>query len=220
MQEITGQGRTILFVSHNMKAITEICSRTILLSGGRVERDGATREVMRSYTGVGRHDSSEAAWVFEKAPGNDAVRLLGVHACRGNHEPTAEFTYEDTISICATFRVLDDRRDLFLNLYLENEDGVFVLMANSVGSDPKFEKGTHRAEYAIPPHLLNEGGYSVRHFLFKERAINTPQNIAHVEYPVTFTVDYTGKFSGGQMSRHPGVVRLDGEWQLSKFGEI
>ena len=55
MQDVTKQGRTVLFVSHNMKAISQICSRVILLSDGHIESDGDTETIIRQYPGTGRH---------------------------------------------------------------------------------------------------------------------------------------------------------------------
>jgi lipopolysaccharide transport system ATP-binding protein len=54
MQEIGGEGRTVIFVSHNMSAISSLCSRCLLLRGGRLVRDSADIEsVVRDYLGGG-----------------------------------------------------------------------------------------------------------------------------------------------------------------------
>jgi lipopolysaccharide transport system ATP-binding protein len=49
MQEVAGEGRTVLFVSHNMVAVTSLCTRAYLLDQGRIARDGETKEVVRAY---------------------------------------------------------------------------------------------------------------------------------------------------------------------------
>jgi len=217
MQEVTGQGRTVLFVSHNMRAISQICHRTILLNDGGIEIDGDTANVIREYTGGGQGTTAEITWPAEKAPGNQSVRLLGVHVRDKDDKVKSEFQYTEPINICVTFLVLDDMVDLYLNMYLENEDGVFVLVAKSVNNNPRFKKGIHEAQYTIAPHFLNEGRYFVGQFLFKERAVTSPENIAHVKYPVGFGVSYSGKFSGGQLTKYPGVVRPDWDWQISEI---
>ncbi|CAN5306126.1 hypothetical protein BH09SUM1_BH09SUM1_11370 [soil metagenome] len=53
MQDITTDGRTVLFVSHNLQAIQRLCGRGVLLKGGRVDQDGATRDVLDAYIASG-----------------------------------------------------------------------------------------------------------------------------------------------------------------------
>src|SRR5436305_6650187 len=49
MEEVTQEGRTVLFVSHNMPAVQNLCTRCILLERGRLKMDGETREVLEAY---------------------------------------------------------------------------------------------------------------------------------------------------------------------------
>jgi lipopolysaccharide transport system ATP-binding protein len=50
MEQASGEGRTVLFVSHNMSAVLQLTSRAILLAGGRVLLDGPTRQVIERYS--------------------------------------------------------------------------------------------------------------------------------------------------------------------------
>src|SRR6266436_9210711 len=76
MHEIRNQGRTILFVSHNMAAVTRLCGRVILLDKGRMAADGLPLEVVNDYLGSDWKVTSERAWRgLDDAPGNDVVRL-------------------------------------------------------------------------------------------------------------------------------------------------
>ena len=54
MQNVVRDGRTILFVSHNMAAVKSLCQRAVLLDGGRVPRDGPVDEVVDAYLSAGR----------------------------------------------------------------------------------------------------------------------------------------------------------------------
>lgn len=62
MGEVSSQGRTVLFVSHNMAALVGLCSRAILLRGGRLEGDGPASEVVRRYIDCGTQRSGEKVW--------------------------------------------------------------------------------------------------------------------------------------------------------------
>ncbi len=79
MEEIGATGRTVLFVSHQLQAVTQLCDRAILLDGGRVVRDGPSNEVVANYLQSGAGMGSSQPWPdIEKAPGDDLVRLRSV----------------------------------------------------------------------------------------------------------------------------------------------
>ena len=81
MQQVaSGQGRTVLFVSHNMTAVQRLCPRAILMRGGTVAADGSVDSVVREYLSY-LHESAETA--FDANPersGTGAVRLIGARA--------------------------------------------------------------------------------------------------------------------------------------------
>ncbi len=74
MQEVGRQGRTVLFVSHTMSAITRLCSRAILLSDGHVLKDGAVHEVVGAYLNSGLGTTAAREW---PEPGQGARRRRG-----------------------------------------------------------------------------------------------------------------------------------------------
>ena len=79
MQDVGQHGRTVLFVSHNMPAITRLCKRVILLDGGRVLEDGPPYHVVKTYLNSGLGTSAAREWSdLSKAPGNDVMRLRAV----------------------------------------------------------------------------------------------------------------------------------------------
>src|SRR4051812_1002995 len=79
MKDVGQRGRTVLFVSHNMPAITRLCDRTILLDGGTVLEDGPSHKVVGSYLRSGLGTTAEREWsTAAAAPGNDIARLRSV----------------------------------------------------------------------------------------------------------------------------------------------
>ena len=216
MEGLTEQGRTVLFVSHNMRAISQLCTRAILLIDGRIQCDGDTETVIRQYIGAGEVESAETTWSPENAPGNQSVRLLGVHVRDKENKVKSAFSYTEPISICVTFLVLNDTVNLYLRMYLQNDEGVNVLVTTEL-DNTRFNKGVHEAKYTIAPHILNEGRYSVEQVLFKEGIVTSSEDVARVNYPVSFSVSYSGKFAGGLMRKHPGIVRPDQDWEISKI---
>nr|NIS42913.1 ABC transporter ATP-binding protein [Desulfuromonadales bacterium] len=79
MKRVGGEGRTVLFVSHNMPAVTRLCNRTILLEEGRVAADGPSGAVVTRYLNSGHDSMAVREWPdAHKAPGGKVARLRAV----------------------------------------------------------------------------------------------------------------------------------------------
>ena len=111
MQDVSkDEGRTVLFVSHNMESIKNLCTRSILLKKGQVINNGPTKTVINSYLNlatdnVKRYDG-ERTWNMDNAPGDDAVRLLGIRSKNKKGEIISTFDVSEEIFIEIDFIVL------------------------------------------------------------------------------------------------------------------
>ncbi len=79
MSEVARDGRTILFVSHNLTAIKALCKRTLVLEAGRLSADGETAEVLSNYWKANIAEGGLATmrrWSEKDAPSNDAIRMI------------------------------------------------------------------------------------------------------------------------------------------------
>src|SRR5205814_3243994 len=82
MTEVSRHGRTVLFVSHNMPAITRLCERAILLDDGRVLRDGPAMDVVSAYLKAGFGTTAVREWSdSEKWSGGKIAGLRAVRVC-------------------------------------------------------------------------------------------------------------------------------------------
>ena len=81
MDDVGQSGRTILFVSHNMQAITRLCNRCVLLEQGHVRMDGAPLRVTSAYLKSASNLMAVREWSdLSKAPGDDVIRLCAIRA--------------------------------------------------------------------------------------------------------------------------------------------
>ena len=81
MASVGSHGRTVLFVSHNMAAITRLCDRGLLMRNGQIVLDGAAADVVHHHVSAGSEDASSRDWSdINEAPGDDAVRERGDRA--------------------------------------------------------------------------------------------------------------------------------------------
>ena len=79
MGDVATEGRTVLFVSHNMSVVTRLCDRGIWLEGGSIQAQGPMEDVVRQYLGSGAGgEGSYEAKDLDSAPGNELIRLWGV----------------------------------------------------------------------------------------------------------------------------------------------
>src|SRR5436305_12699981 len=79
MEDIGHHGRTVLFVSHNLSAITRLCPRAILIEGGRIAADGRATEVVRRYLHSDLGTMAAREWPDPKTrPGDQVVPLRSI----------------------------------------------------------------------------------------------------------------------------------------------
>jgi lipopolysaccharide transport system ATP-binding protein len=161
MESVSEQGRTVLFVSHNMSSVTRLCERTILLDGGRVTCDGPSHEVVSVYLQSGLGTSAQRQWDdVQTAPGNDVVRLRAVRIRTESGEVTDTVDIRRPIGIEMEFDVLKPGRVLVPNFHFVNEEGVYLFVAND--HDPQWRRrprpsGRFISTAWIPGNFLSEG---------------------------------------------------------------
>jgi lipopolysaccharide transport system ATP-binding protein len=79
MEDVRQHGRTVLFVSHNMTAVSRLCERAILISDGSVQKDGPVADVVSTYLASSLSKTAWRQWPDPgTAPGNEVARLRGV----------------------------------------------------------------------------------------------------------------------------------------------
>ena len=149
MESVGREGRTVLFVTHNMPAITRLCPRAILLDEGQVIADGETREVIGRYLNAGRVESGGMEWLrADEAPGDATARLKHVRVSDQQGNPKTLFTMRESIAVEVKYWVLAGNYPVLPMIQVVNQDGhsVFVSAANH---DPAYR--SRRASPASSP---------------------------------------------------------------------
>ncbi|MGE0641501.1 MAG: polysaccharide ABC transporter ATP-binding protein [Thermoanaerobaculia bacterium] len=220
MGEVRGHGRTVLFVSHNMTAIQELCDRALLLEEGTVQLDGPVQNVIADYlSGTGERTS--VRWSRpETSPGNDSVRLRSVRVyCRDDN--STDLRNDVAISVEVEFSCRDaGARDLAVCIYLRDALGGPVLVSFNTDRASTREVGWYarphapgvfRATCNLPAFLLNDQHYSISVFV-SHLCPWRPQAVA--ERVLTFAVRDSGSMrEAGQSGTWEGAVRPRLEWR-------
>lgn len=199
-------GRTVLFVSHNMQAISSLCSRAILLEKGRIADSGPASDVVSRYLQGGAGNLSRSrvhTWDAPgDAPGNSQVRVkkVGIIA---DDEATLETDSPISLEIC--FWNLMPGAKPHVNLMLYSITGGEVLedwSASELGwKDEPMQVGLFRTVCTIPANLLNEGTYRVRIVFFDNNSVRVAYDMEdalcfEVFDLQTRVVSWNGRFIG------------------------
>jgi len=221
MENVASEGRTVLFVSHNMGAVQRLCNRAVLLSNGRVAEDGDVNEVTNKYMSFGLNKAGERTWTEENAPGDDVVRLKHVRLLDGENNVKDEFSINEPVSVEVEYRVLKDGFPLNTMCYFIDEMGMtkFISIDNldSPWKDTSRPSGLYRCVCRVPRDLLNEGTIRI-HVL----VITSPYNLHAADHDVlTFKVtdDMDTKGVRGNYPREwpQSVVRPRLHWDVERI---
>ena len=99
MQEVAGRGRTVVFVSHNMAAVTRFCPRCIWLDQGKLREFGEASSLVSKYLSLGTEDAGQVLFPAESAPGSEYIRLLAVRTKNARGETTTAVASNEPLSI-------------------------------------------------------------------------------------------------------------------------
>ena len=154
----TKSGRTIIFVSHNMQAISTLCSKTIWLEKGSIVATGDTKNVVNQYLGASQRKIWKQEWnSLQEAPGNEYIKMLSVELIPHLKSPLEPIDIRTSITVRFAFHNLSKEIDLSVNLLLFTLSGdcIFDIPARSMISNAGIIKG----ECIIPGDFLNDGSY-------------------------------------------------------------
>jgi lipopolysaccharide transport system ATP-binding protein len=216
MKEVSGGGRTVLFVSHNMSAVKSLCTRAILLKAGRVVKDDDVDRVVNAYlsTGGGRAtDGAIPANAARMTNGEARFRAVRVTDLDGN--PAAELYHTQPFRITFACDVLKEIPDGHFEVSIYTQDGtpvVYCTNARPGGQGARLKAGLYQGEVVIDTVLLPRG-YTV------------VPGVHHREGTTADFVYRTWDFHVLPVAKegndhYPwknvrGLVRATGRWQLS-----
>jgi len=161
MQDIGKKGRTVLFVSHNMPAVTRLCPRTILLNNGRVLADGPSHNIVSIYMNSEKPTKAVREWFRPtEAPGDEVVRLLAIRVRTEEGVITESIDIRKPVYIEMEYEVFKPNYILLVYYHLFNVDGIEIF--ETIENDPSWidrprQVGHYVSTSCIPGNFLSEG---------------------------------------------------------------
>jgi lipopolysaccharide transport system ATP-binding protein len=210
MGQAAKEGRTVLFVSHNMVAVQSLCSRALLLADGRVEALGAVGDVVPQYLAAGLQETDAGpvrSWPdVSLAPGNGIARVTAIRITPATEVADGLIRMETPISVEIEYRRMVPDKVFHFSFHLINQQEVDVL-STFTGICPA-TPGVYRSRCTIPGSLLNSGQYRLRVNLVEDYSRST--HLA--DATAAFSVEDLRERQIGWMGRENSAVLIPLSW--------
>jgi lipopolysaccharide transport system ATP-binding protein len=219
MGDVAQQGRTVLFVSHNMSAILRLTQEAIVLKKGQLIKRAPTQEAVDYYLSSGQAETGERIWEAEDVPASAAPFkpiALRIRDQRGRVVDTVRST--EPLTVEWEYQLEAPLTGLRVGMYLGTMRGEYVFTAFDTDDAKQFEQfgarpsGRYISRCILPADFLNEGRYSlgvnassfgVRRYFMDENALS-------------FNVDISGAPGTQWPELRQGPVRPRLDWKIEK----
>jgi lipopolysaccharide transport system ATP-binding protein len=211
MGQVTGSGRTVILVSHNLTAIASLTKKCLWLKGGEVAMVGPTDDVVRAYLRANQAEGSIVA-------GNKEIddEILGSLLCELAHDgasPTIPST--TAVKLVFHFSVKQQIHGLRIGFDLISGTGVTVFRSYYDDLDstpPRLEAGSYTTTCVIPANLLNQGEY----FVTLRANIHGVRHIVVLDRALSFRIVNLDGANAQYGTERPGILNPSLTWETSQ----
>jgi lipopolysaccharide transport system ATP-binding protein len=209
------KGRTVLFVSHNMGAVKNLCSHTVLMERGKVSLMGETRDVIERYLSGDAEIDRYKYWQKD-FPGKNGVMLHSIRVQDDKGSVENALTSSTPVTICVEYELTSEVKDLRIVVNLLAFDGTEIFSTsdfNYQSENRLREPGKYISELTIPPDFLNLSRYYV------SVDIEVPRTEAYIiGESVGFNItELIHNELGITLSNRPtGAIHPRLEWKINK----
>lgn len=202
-----GEGRTVLFVSHNMTAVKELCSQGILLKHGEIGFQGSVLETIIDYQKDYDHSTHYVEEDMSKAVGNESIKVLefSVKPIQGQI-----LDIESGMRVYLKFYNAQPHINLDATFELRTYEELVVFHVGKIISQKQDSKmGVYSVEFDIPAGMLNTGNYYFKLIFGK----NQTEMLFGIDNLVGFEV--ANVKVGNKTHIYPGVMRPNFEYNIN-----
>ena len=212
MEEVTKkEGRTILFVSHNMGAIQRLCQKTILLEKGKVKMFGETEEIISAY--LKDRSNKTINFPIKKPP----LIINHFDVFQKGSLPDL-FSSDKIINIIIDIELEKDLTHFRIGFFLKTINGEFIvqaLIADWQKEHSTLKKGKYKIEGIIPSNFLNAGKYLIEIHSSRYKIITyNLENEIFKEFTVTPPLKYNENY---KEEKTGGSVLINPFWNINKY---
>lgn len=213
MENVASEGRTILFVSHNMLAISRLCINAYYLNKGEIVYYGASSDVVSKY--LSSNDNHQN-YFFQPLNNSLPLCLLKAEILSEDGNTKNIFYRDESILIKLVYSINKEVSSVHAYSTIMTAEGVIVLGTSDTDTNPnrlkKRKPGVYECYYKIPSKILNEGDYYVN------ISLGIPYIVSYQakEKVLSFTVHNIDKTKSSIHQKRAGVIKLDIPWIYTK----
>jgi len=209
MKDASGEGRTVLFVSHNMSAIKTLCDRGLLLGRGNIIFDGDVDLAVKNYLGLNNQNLANCR-VFENQPKNKLFNLIQISVCNVNKSINDSIDENLEIELNFKWELLDNKPENYhITFHLCNDIGEALFSFSDSEKAAPIKFGMNSISCIFPKQFFQSGQYSLHLFI-----IQNLKTVLYMEKDVmSFTVVDGARDLGMYMGREPGYIKPRFLWK-------
>lgn len=220
MEQAGREGRTILFVSHNLTAIRKFCTRAILMKRGVIAADDTPKSVTAEYAGGTEDVSLSKEWTDEStAPRNSGASLRSVSIRDDSGRPLEEVFTDRAFNVEIAFRVIRDGASVGINvLFYDMENNCILASLNNHERNwygKPMKEGMYRSTCRIPKNIFNNGFYGLSVILFGKNFTDSVAEHGILKLDIRDGSEVRGDYLG-EYACH---IRPSFEWLTVTSGE-
>ena len=206
MQDVSkSEGRTVLFVSHNMTSIKALCKRGVILKNGMLVDDGPIDTIVTHYLRGDSEVDNYKCWEKPEISRNGFDLLeIGVRRKDGNYNDVMRM--DQDLEVVIRYRLNRPIERFWITMHMKNEQGnkIFSFSGGGRCYDKHHESGEYLQKCTIPANFLNWGNYAIDFMAFDQ--VSNIDCLADEHDIVSFTIANRQVSIGGYMGKEPGDV--------------
>jgi lipopolysaccharide transport system ATP-binding protein len=213
MQDVSSQGRTVLFVSHNVSAVKNLCTKGLFLEKGKIVPSSSLEQAIELYFGTKTYDSYQKEWNGEAKPGNSSLKVNRVALADVSGKIPDIINISKDLMLNIEFEVIKDNTiPIFsFGVFHANSELVFGSLSNvekEYGSK-KYGPGRYTISCTIPGNTLNNG----RFFITINGYSSNYSDHFVMDSPLSFESHDDGNLAGDYKGSFGGYIRPLLKWE-------
>jgi len=209
MGEISkGEGRTVLFVSHNMAAVKSLCTKGIVLENGMIAKNDTVEKAVGYYL-IGNSESlNHRKFTTEFDTADYTLHAIGVKVVDDLNNQVLDEHQEIEMNIDFTLKHL--QKALHVTMVLNNEYGEPIFTFSHVNVGLKLKQGRNQIQCKLPKGFLNIGSYYISFFVIEDA-----KSVLFLEKDIlSFNIQEGERPIGSWMGKEPGFIKPIFDWRI------
>ncbi len=221
MTQLITEGKTVLFVSHNMSAINNLCTRAIVLAEGKVVFEGDTNEAISHYLDAFGHrgeDPRSHQVTYEENPDKE-MNILSIKVLNSIGEPSSQINYNETFTVEMEILIREPSEAYFAAVGLRDTAGSIIVFSTDEDLGPallsKMPAGRYQLSVPFPARMFRPDSYRLMCMLAKKPGGQIERRDEAVELTI---IDHESWRAQQDLYRKLSAIAPEFKWSIQKTG--